>query len=284
MSFHKISPPPLLGVLFAELEVHDIVKVEAETKEDRAAIQLINTYTQLQIIKSGRIEREVAVFCDPFGLGILVRGVIDQLQYSFESGELILSDTKTRRSKTMPSFEQKKGTSLQLMLYKYMLDCMCLGMTKSELLYKHLLLDKDASLTQGPIDYLHSCGLSSLFDGLANSSGAESPGLKFGKLVDCILECIAGLGLPLVGPLIVQYEHQGSGETLGVDTVEYDEQWMRSEVEQSIEFWNGTRNSHGVDIEDSAWKCRTCQFRDICVWRLKKQLENSPAAKLSPQK
>ena len=281
----------LLIVLYiiipAELEVHEIVKVASVTKEDRTAVQLVSTYVQLAAIKAGGLEREFSVFGDPFDLGVLVRGVIDQLQYSPESGELVLLDNKTRRLKSMPSPQQKRGTSLQLMLYKYLLDRMCLGFAKSDLLYKHLHLDQDTVLTKAPLEFIQQCGLSSLFSNVSSSpSPSKSPSgaltrLKFGAVADCILSLIANLGLPLVSSLMVQYEHQASGETLGVDTVEYDEQWMRAEVEKSLEFWAGEREAHGVDIEE-AWKCDSCQFKDICVWRLKRELENSPAAKLLP--
>jgi exonuclease V len=84
----------------------------------------------------------------------------------------------------------------------------------------------------------------------------------------------------MVGSLMVQYEHQESGETLGVDQVEYDENWAKAEMRKSLGFWSGERAARGVDIED-AWKCESCQFRDICVWRLRQKLEASPAAKLT---
>ena len=304
------------------------------TREDRAAVQLITTYTQLSVVKTGGIEREVSVFGDPFESGILVRGIIDQLQYCQETGELILTDNKTRRAKSLPPFEQMKGTGFQLMLYKYLLDRMCLGLTKGELLYRHLNLDRDSCLTQGALHHIISCGLSGLFSdqlgvgggltssqhgftegssisqqgigeglrkgfsesnssrqesnslrsgitgGLPNSQKGFLEGLTFGRVVDCVLEHIAGLGLPLVGLVVVHYEHQESSKTLGMDTVEYDEQWMMGELKNRLEYWEGSRPAQGVDIE-SAWKCSSCQFEDICTWRLKRQLEASPAAKLS---
>ena len=272
--------------------------METVTKEDRAAVQLINTYNQLSVIKTGSLEREVSVFGDPFDSGVLVRGIIDQLQYCPEANELILTDNKTRRTKSLPSSEQKKGTSFQLMMYKYLLDNMCLGITKADLLYKHLKLDRDSYLTQGTLDHIVSCGLSALFgdelsspqqriDGggseqeeLDNSQKGVSRRLRFGRVVDTVLGLIAGLGLPLVGQLTVHYEHQESGESLGVDSVDYDESWMQAELHKRLEFWEGSRPAEGVDIE-SAWKCCSCQFKDICTWRLKKQLETSPAAKIS---
>lgn len=250
------------------------------------AVQLINTYAQLATIKAGKIEREISVFGDPCDQGILVRGVIDQLQFSPENNELILTDNKTRRTKSIPGPKQKMGTRLQLMLYKYLLDYMLLGITKSTLLYDHLDLNQDAFLTSGPLDFIQSCGLGALFwdtkPDTSNSGSLGLPQLKFGTVVNSIMTHIAGLNLPLVESLMVQYEHQETGEVLGVDSVEYDEQWMKARVEDSLEFWRGERVARGVAIEDAAWKCGSCQFREICVWRLNQELENSPAAKLPP--
>lgn len=263
--------------------MHEIVKVDSITKEDRMAVQLINTYTQLAAIKAGKVEREVFVFGDPFNQGVLVRGVIDQLQFSPGSNELILTDNKTRKTKSMPGLEQRRGTGLQLMLYKYLLDYMCLGITKSSLLYEHLHLNQDTSLSRGPLDYIRDCGLGSMFCDASNGdSYPELTQLKFGTLAKCIMTHITGLSLPLVGALLVQYEHQVTEEVLGVDNVEYDEQWMKAQVASSLEFWAGDRAARGADMEDASWKCGSCQFRDICVWQLKQELENSPAAKLPP--
>ena len=260
--------------------MHEIVQVKMVTKEDRVAVQLINTFTQLSAVKSEVIEREIHVFGDPFERGVMVRGVIDQLQYCRENNELILTDNKTRWTKSLPKPGQKKATSLQLMLYKYLLDRMCLGLTTAGLLYHHLKLDRESFLTQEPLDHIRRCGLGGLFsEELGSQQEGGAGGLKFGTVAECILLHIAGLGLPLVGSLMVNYEHQGSGETLGVDAVEYDEKWVEAELERSLEFWEGSRPAQGVDIE-AAWKCGSCQFRDVCTWRLERQLEASPAAKL----
>ena len=270
-----LPPPPS-----PELEVHDIVKVESVTAEDRWAVQLLNTYTQLAAVQAGGLEREISVFGDPFELGVLVRGVIDQLQFSLESGELVLLDYKTRQSRSLPSVAQKKGNALQLMLYKCLLDSTTCGVTKTELLSKHLHLNRDAVLTSGPVDYIRLCGLYSAFssnDSSGNSSSEETQ-LTFGRVANIVSSLVVGLGLPLVSSLMVQYEHQGSGEVLGVDSVEYDEVWMRRELEKNLEFWSGERAARGVEVED-AWKCQSCQFKEICVWNLRRRLESSPAAR-----
>ena len=258
--------------------MHEIIKVNTITKEDKWAVQLINTYTQLAAIKAGGIEREIAVYGDPFNLGILVRGVIDQLEYLPQSHELTLLDNKTRKGKNLPGPEQKKGTALQLMLYKCLLDNMILGITKTGLLFKHFKLNWNAVLTEGPVDYIKQCGLSSVL--IDNDSDSTTTKPNFSDVAYCVSRLITGLDLPLVSTLMVQYEHQDSKEVLGVDTVDYNEQWMKETVERSIEFWKGQRSAHGVDIEE-AWKCTSCQFKDICVLKLQRELESSPAAKVS---
>lgn len=258
--------------LSLELEVHEKVKIEKITKEDRWAVQLIDSYVQLASIMSGGLEREIAVFGDPFEMGILISGVIDQLQYSPESRELILLEYKTRKSNSLPSLEQKRGHSLQLMLYKCMLDFLLCGATQMSLLSQHANLVFSTPLTSGPIEHIRQCGLQSLL------IGDNSNEVLFGEVAEGIGKLIAGLGLPLVSTLVVQYEHQATGEVIGIETVEYNEQRMKAELDTCFSFWLGRRPARGVDIEQT-WKCDSCQFRDICVWRMQKQLEQSPVAR-----
>ena len=262
--------------------MHEIIEVENVTKEDRYAVQLINMYTQLATIQAGELEREISVFGDPFDCGVMIRGIIDQLQLSSDSRELVLLDYKTRLSKSLPTEAQRKGTALQLMLYKCLLDRITCGVTGSELLFKHLKLNSSRVLTRGPLGYIHQCGLSSVL----SSSGSSSPGdtcVTFGRVANSIMSLVVGLGLPLVTSLVVQYEHQESGEVLGVDHVEYDECWMEREVGRNLKFWEGEEPAEGVEVEE-AWKCNSCQFKDVCVWQLRRKLENSPAALPSASK
>ena len=257
--------------------MHEIVEVESVTKEDRHAIQLINMYIQLAAIQTGQLEREISVFGDPIDCGVMIRGIIDQLQLlSSNSRELVLLDYKTRRSRSLPSEAQRKGTALQLMLYKCLLDRITCGITKSELLLKHLKLNSSGVLTRGPMEYISQCGLSSIFSS-SGSSSTEDTCLTFGRVANSIMSLVVGLGLPLVTSLVVQYEHQESGEVLGVDHVEYDECWMEREVERNLKFWEGEEPAKGVEVEE-AWKCNSCQFKDVCVWQLRRRLESSPAA------
>ena len=275
--------------VITELEVHEIVRVKTITTEDKWAVQLVNTYTRLAAVAAGGLEREISVFGDLFGNDILINGIIDQVQYSLETRELVILDNKTRRTNSLPSDAQKMGHSLQLMLYKCMLDGLTCGTTNLRLLVKHLNLDFNRELTRGVIEHIEKCGLSGLFPTLTETDYTTSAGkesnppisrkITFEAVADRMYMLISGLGLPLVSSMLVQYEYQVTGEVIGVESVDYDEQWMKEMLKSSVDFWNGRRPAKGVDIEDS-WKCESCQFRDVCVWRIQKGLEQSPAARV----
>ena len=263
-----------------ELEVHEIVKVETKTYEDKWAVTLIDTYTQLATVAAGGMEREISVFGDLFDQGILVRGIIDQVQLTKDTGELTILDYKTRRSKSVPTEAQKRGHALQLMLYKCMLDGLTCGMTKVSQLAEHLSLNFSQELTEGVLQHVGKCGLRGLFTKSrppAEIVNLEEERVTLGELAGKISELIVGLNLPLVSTLMVQYIYQETREVIGMDVVVYDEAWTKKMFVNSLDFWLGKREPQGVDLED-LWKCDTCQFRDVCVWRRQKELEQSPAA------
>ena len=285
-------PPVYLSFLpLTELEVHEIVRVTTKTLEDRWAVTLLDTYNQLSTVASGSLEREINVFGDLFDRDILLKGIIDQVQYSKETGELTILDFKTRRTNTMPSEEQKRGHALQLMLYKCMLDSLTTGITKMNLLAKHLNLNFKCELTEGVLEHIDRYGLRALFtrskitasvgENIQNSPIiAEGEGVfrvTLGDVATKISELIVGLNLPLVSSLMVQYVYQQTHAEIGIEVIEHDERWARKEYENSLDFWLGKREPRGVDLED-LWKCESCQFKDVCVWRRQKMLEQSPVA------
>ena len=255
-----------------ELEVHEKVVIERETKEDDFAIKILNTYSQLELIRSGEkpVEREITVFGDPFGLGVLLTGIIDQLQYSVGENELVLLDFKTRRQKCLPGPAQQRQHSLQLMLYKSLLDGMTGGLAPLHGALRYLSLDPSAPLTAGPLQLIQTLGLSGpLLD--------EDGETTLQRVADVVHGLILGLRLPPVSTMLVQYEHQSTSEEIGMEVVEYNGAWARAELQASMEYWSGDRPAKGVDVEDS-WKCWSCQYKDVCVWRMRQNLLKSPAA------
>lgn len=258
------------------MEVHERVVVSTKTREDKWAVQLLNTYKQLAIIKEGKLEREISIFGDLFNIGILINGIIDELQYSTETEQLILTDLKTRRTNTLPGETQILGHKLQLMVYKILLDGLTRGSTKMELLAEHLKLNFAAKLSPSVGDYITNSGLQSVFTAEPSDDILE---LDFKDFVGTVSKLIRGLDLPPVTSLVVHYESQVTNEVIGEREAEFDEGWAREMVESALRFWRGEREPTGPDIED-LWKCDTCQFRSVCVWKKQKDLEASPGVKI----
>eukprot|EP00731_Ephydatia_muelleri_P004854 Em0002g1030a len=123
-------------------------------------MRLFNTYLQLLIVKEGRTERETPVLGDLFSSGLLLFGVIDQLQYSPKEKLLTLLDFKTRVKKCLPSRAQKAATALQLMLYNLLLDQMTTGFFQVHQL-RDLDLNFNMPLSSVPVDHILNSGLGS---------------------------------------------------------------------------------------------------------------------------
>ena len=261
--------------MILELETtHEIVEVETITKEDKYAVELLNTYIKLKSIKNGNIEREIRINGYPFDHMTLATGIIDQLQYCSGEGMLFLLELKTRKSRSLPGVEQKRGNALQLMLYKNMLDSLTQGRTNHCQFLDVMCLKSSMPLSFSVSEHISESGLTDQI-----TTNPQHPHIiTLGQLANSISVLLTGLELPPVGTLLVQYEHQFSGDVLGVESVLFDEEWARKEVGFSLQYWLGERDARGVDIEES-WKCGSCQFKDVCVWRKKQIIERSPVKK-----
>ena len=233
---------------------------------------------QLAGIKEGSIAREIKLFGSPFNCTATLTGIVDQLQYCSQDGDLIMLELKTRKSRSLPGEEQKRGHALQLMLYKLLLDSLTQGSMSYLSLLEGLGLKLSVPLSQGPIEYIHQSGLTSLMN-WPHWPEEDTTCLSLSGLAHTINQLIIGLELPPVGTLLLQYEHQQSNDILGVELVVFDEVWARKELEKSLQYWRGERSASGVDIEDS-WKCNYCQFAEVCVWRKRQIVEHSPVKKL----
>lgn len=263
--------------LFLEVEVHGIpVKIVTKTKEDQWAIELMNTYIKLALVKEGNIGAEIKVF-GMFSDTVLC-GVVDQIQYCVNEKSLILLELKTRRSESMPGGEQKRSHYLQLMLYKILFDSLCQGKCDYCRIVQKLGLQLTTVLSSECVEYMREKGLLLLGGYLEDSVDINALVITFEDLIDLITNLVKGLQLPVVDTLLLQYVFQGSDSVLGVEQVIYDEEWTKKELQNSLGYWLGERKAVGVDIEDS-WKCQTCQFSEVCIWRKNQILQSSPVKK-----
>ncbi|XDA69802.1 hypothetical protein R6Z07F_000175 [Ovis aries] len=234
--------------LARELEVHDLVNIPITSKEDAWAVKFLNILSMIPTLQSeGRI-REFPVFGEVEG--VLLVGVIDELHYT-ASGELELAELKTRGNPVLPSDAQKKKDCFQVSLYKYIFDAMVQGKVTAASLIHHTKLHPEKPL--GPSVLRH-----------AQQGGYSVKSL--GDLIELVFLSLTLSDLPLIDSLKIEYVHQETATVLGTEIVTFEEKEVRSKVQHYMTYWMGHREPQGVDVEE-AWKCRMCNYADICEWK-----------------
>ena len=58
----------------------------------------------------------------------------------------------------------------------------------------------------------------------------------------------------------------GDSTILARQTFDYDKAFLDMAVTEALEFWLGTRDNVGVDLNDT-WKCDVCEYKANCEWR-----------------
>lgn len=242
--------------LARELEVHDLVTVPVTTKEDAWAIKFLNILSMIPTLQSeGRI-REFPVFGEVEGVFLV--GVIDELHYTAR-GELELVELKTRRRPVLPMNAQKNKDRFQVNLYKYIFDAMVQGKVTTASLIYHTKLHPEKPL--GPSVLRH-----------ARQGGFSVKSL--GDLMELVYLTLTLSDLPVIDSLKIEYIHQETATVLGTEIVAFEEKEVRRKVQHYLAYWMGHREPQGVDVEE-AWKCRACNYADICEWRKGSRLPNS---------
>lgn len=234
--------------LARELELHDLVTVSITGKEDAWAVKFLNMLSMIPTLQSeGRI-REFPVFGEVEG--VLLVGVIDELHYT-PKGELELVELKTRSRPVLPLGAQRKKDCFQVSLYKYIFDAMVQGKVTTASLIQHTKLHPEKPL--GPSVLRH-----------AQQGGFSVTSL--GDLMELVILSLTLSDLPVIDSLRIEYIHQETATVLGSEIVAFAEKELRSQVRHYMAYWVGHREPQGVDVEE-AWKCRTCNYADICEWR-----------------
>lgn len=59
---------------------------------------------------------------------------------------------------------------------------------------------------------------------------------------------------------------RGFATVLGTEMVTFEEKEVRSKVQHYMTYWMGHESLKGLSVEE-AWKCRMCNYADICEWK-----------------
>ncbi|XP_078080940.1 exonuclease V isoform X2 [Mustelus asterias] len=182
--------------------------------------------------------------------------LLSMIQF-LQAGELELRELKTRGNRTYPSAAQRKSHHLQVSIYKLLFEAMIKGQLKKDTITHHLRLRTEQPFGSEVLAHAQSVGYTVS---------------TFGDLLDLVLLNLTYAEIPTVDTLKIEYCYQADASVIGTEVVPFEEEWVKSELRHYCSFWKGQREARGVDIEE-AWKCRYCDFADICEWRQSKAEE-----------
>lgn len=60
-----------------------------------------------------------------------------------------------------------------------------------------------------------------------------------------------------------RYESQKDHSLLGEYKFEYDDEWLKNQIQSCLKFWHGEEEASFAP-EDERWKCQYCQFSRVC--------------------
>ena len=226
-----------------EEEIYELVEVRPKTWEDRIIMRLNNDFTALQGLIDDGMARELFMWGRFNSLKIV--GVADE--FKIEDGKLVLSDTKTRKSPTMPRTAQQRPTRFQLMAYRQLFDDIAKERYTADDLLRHYWQKADARASDDFIKQHKE--LKQEFEPSMMKAAENAFGL-FKQL-------------PEVSKLVVSYEFQDNKKLIGKHEFSFDEGEFTEHVVFCEQFWNGEREAMPVG-DASQWKCGYCQYRDDC--------------------
>ncbi|ONK62441.1 uncharacterized protein A4U43_C07F3890 [Asparagus officinalis] len=230
-----------------EKEVVERVEIPTESLEEIWAVKFFNFIVGAKQLLLEGLTREVPVI-GVFG-GTWIVGVIDEVRMPLNEASLnpILVDIKTRYKATPPTEAQKRNARLQVMLYKYLWDGLAASNFPTAYFYKHFKLDPHYILSEDVKRYAASLRfdvktLEDVVTGFTDS---------------CSFLC------PSTDQLLLRYELQSDCSLLEEHWFRYDVCWLKDQMEEILKFWSGGKEATYVS-EAESWKCRFCEFNDVC--------------------
>lgn len=227
-----------------EEEIYELVEVVPRTREDHVSLKLHNCQTGLRSLLDDGIAREMPLWGKINSLRVV--GVADE--FRLEDGELVLMDTKTRKSPSMPRLAQSRTTRFQLMLYKELFDSISQGQYSIDQLLEHYGFDSDSEVSE---DFV-----------IQHKVMKQPIEPNIAKAADKAFSIF--LKLPIVDEeLQVRYEHQESRDHIGTDKFRFKQEQFWRDCRFCEEFWLGKRAAIPVG-EKNSWKCTYCEYKEDC--------------------
>ncbi|TQS36552.1 hypothetical protein Golomagni_02993 [Golovinomyces magnicellulatus] len=201
--------------------------------------------------------------------------------HSSPTKKVYICDVKTRSTRSLPSEVTFRPTKYQLMLYHRFLSAITSEQFDLEVLTKYYKLDSSRTFSDSFIAQLCCLDETQIQDSELSSCSSTAQSLKPLILDHNNLSSLWSLMLAefkrtfpegpasLSTQLKVEYRSGEDGNIIGTKTFLMNESDLTAYLKHHMEWWRGERMPEGVVLEE-AYKCRNCEFADICEWRLKK--------------
>jgi len=212
--------------------------------------------------------------------------------------KVYVTDVKTRNySKTIPNSETSlRGTYYQISLYHRMLSLLASNSVSPDRVFERYNVDPKATLSDSFIAQIGSLNQtpSSSADSHSTSAPSSSNQDNLSELLAhntlekmwSLMQHDFSLSIPMtdsqssMGEILrAEYRTAGDGAVIGAKTFAFDDKKLDLYVKDEMGWWKGQRATKGVDIEE-AFKCRICEFAEICTWRIDKVEQGLAKAKL----
>ncbi|XP_059315096.1 exonuclease V, chloroplastic-like [Lycium ferocissimum] len=230
-----------------EEEVIKRVKVHVASAEDVWALKFLNFIVGANQLLFDGLTRELPLV--GFAQGVWMVGIIDEIRMPKGQSDAypMLVDTKTRVRASLPAEPQRRNGRLQLMCYKHLWDSLVADEFPSRQFFEFFSLNPHHILSAEIRENTAKCGF---------PAETLTDMLKYSRNTWCMLP-------PAHEQLLLRYELQEDQSLLGEDQFEYDLDWVKGQINSSLEVWRGEREA-SYTPEDERWKCRSCKFASEC--------------------
>jgi exonuclease V len=207
-----------------------------------------------------------------------------------QSYKVYICDVKTRSARSLPTKAAFRPTEMQLMLYHSLLSSLAINRVDFSVLAARYDLDPSRNFSDSFIAQVGSLDDELFYDDKSTSDESREHmatilahnclsalwSLMISEFQTTLPDGTASLG----NILKAEYRSSSSGEIIGSKTFAMDEAALKSYVDREMQWWRGEREAQGVVVEE-AFKCRSCEFAEDCVWRLSKVEEAREKARLA---
>ena len=196
---------------------------------------------------------------------------------SEQAKRIYITDVKTRASPTLPIGSSLRPTVLQLHLYHHMIENLAQGNFPLDQLASRYGLDCGLSFSDSFI-----AQVGNLNQDLFNDVPSLSP--EFPSSQDSVDILTNNNNLSALWSFMLsQFRTTFLFPTTPLNTTPTPTPQstsdlpcpaaqptrlspvLKSYLEENLQWWRGERDAKGVELSE-AWKCRSCDFRDDCVW------------------